>query len=131
MSKYLNEQPIKLAYLFGSQATGHTTPLSDVDVGVIFEDEVPEDEKFDLRMRLMIDLSTIAKRRSSVEVVPLDRTPDPFRYEATGGIELVNQDENFVRNFRYQAMRDYLTNLHYRQLHTQIYLDRVAEKGLS
>lgn len=34
----LKKHKISTAYLFGSAATGETTPLSDVDIGVVFKD---------------------------------------------------------------------------------------------
>ncbi len=31
---------VRLAYLFGSQASGHVGPLSDIDLGILFAEEV-------------------------------------------------------------------------------------------
>ena len=43
---------VKLGYLFGSQATGKTGPLSDYDFAVYLEEKDAR-KRFDLRLRLM------------------------------------------------------------------------------
>ena len=36
----LAQYPVRLAYVYGSVARGQATPLSDVDVGVLFDEDV-------------------------------------------------------------------------------------------
>ncbi|MBC8154470.1 MAG: nucleotidyltransferase family protein [Bacteroidetes bacterium] len=53
VSQYLNTQPVKRAYLFGSRARGEATPLSDVDILVELETAVT---LFDfVRMQLQLE----------------------------------------------------------------------------
>jgi predicted nucleotidyltransferase len=47
---------VKLVYLFGSQAGGHTGPLSDYDFAVYFDTEMSEPEMFDLKFNIQDEL---------------------------------------------------------------------------
>lgn len=40
LKKALEKQPVKLAYLYGSQATGKTHPKSDIDIAVVWNEGV-------------------------------------------------------------------------------------------
>ena len=51
---------VKLVYLFGSQATGKTGPLSDYDFAV-YIDEKNSLQRFDIRLELFADLSSALK----------------------------------------------------------------------
>ncbi|MFQ5882160.1 MAG: HepT-like ribonuclease domain-containing protein [Candidatus Methylomirabilales bacterium] len=47
--------PVALAYLFGSHAKGHTTPLSDVDVAVLLREADPH-KREEVYLGLLVDL---------------------------------------------------------------------------
>lgn len=47
--------PVALAYLFGSLAKGRTTPLSDMDVGILLREADPQ-KRMDLYLALLADL---------------------------------------------------------------------------
>jgi predicted nucleotidyltransferase len=40
LPRLLHAEPVRLAYLFGSTAAGRTTPLSDVDLALLVDDEL-------------------------------------------------------------------------------------------
>ncbi|MBQ4009165.1 MAG: nucleotidyltransferase domain-containing protein, partial [Bacteroidales bacterium] len=40
IAEYFKTQPIQKAWLFGSYARGEQTPLSDVDILVVYDDNV-------------------------------------------------------------------------------------------
>lgn len=46
------DQPVRFAYLFGSQATGRASTLSDIDVAVYVNENTDSDTRFALRLRL-------------------------------------------------------------------------------
>ena len=58
---------IKLAYLFGSQATGNVGPMSDYDFA-IYIDGLNSKERFDLKINLMTAISSILKT-DAIDVV--------------------------------------------------------------
>jgi predicted nucleotidyltransferase len=71
--------PVVAAYLFGSQASGVTTPLSDVDIAVILEAGVPSPG--DVQALLISDLM-LALGRSDVDVVILNAAPPLLKERA-------------------------------------------------
>ncbi len=50
---------VRLAYLFGSQATGQAGPLSDFDFGVLFGSAFSAEERFRRGLELSADLMGI------------------------------------------------------------------------
>jgi predicted nucleotidyltransferase len=53
------QHPVRLAYLFGSQAIQRTHPSSDVDVAVLLDESLTPEERFAERLRLLGDLARI------------------------------------------------------------------------
>jgi predicted nucleotidyltransferase len=73
---------IKLAYLFGSRATGRVGPLSDYDFAVYFDEKMPSLKMFDLKLRLMAEIDSFLKR-DDTDVVMLNSEGNPvLRYHA-------------------------------------------------
>lgn len=52
----LAQAGVSLAYLFGSVAQGRERPDSDLDVAVLFADDVPRERYGDLRVHLLTEL---------------------------------------------------------------------------
>lgn len=69
------EPKVKLVYLFGSQATGKTGPLSDFDFAV-FIDERDSLKRFDVKLSLMADISSTLKT-NEVDLVIINETDAP------------------------------------------------------
>lgn len=61
---------IKLVYLFGSQASGQTGPLSDYDFA-IYLDNVDRQARFELQLELMSQLGKLLKTEK-IDVVVLN-----------------------------------------------------------
>jgi len=68
------QHPVRLAYLFGSQATRRTHPNSDVDIAVLLDESLTSDELFAERLRLLGDLSHIFGT-DNVDFVILNEAP--------------------------------------------------------
>lgn len=66
---------VKLAYLFGSRATGKIGPLSDYDFA-IYLDEKDEKKRFDLQLKLAGDIS-IKLKSDNVDLVVLNDVDAP------------------------------------------------------
>lgn len=66
----LSEHPVRLAVLFGSQATGTVTAESDVDVAVEFDKSLSVEERHRARLDLIVDLMT-ALGMNDVDVTDL------------------------------------------------------------
>src|SRR5215470_14397540 len=74
------QHPVRLAYLFGSQATRRTHPNSDVDIAVLLDESLTSDELFAERLRLLGDLSHIFGT-DNVDLVMLNEASPLLAYE--------------------------------------------------
>jgi predicted nucleotidyltransferase len=57
---------IRSAYLFGSAATGHAGPDSDIDIAIRCAPEISPESGFNLRLELMDKLENVFKRPTDV-----------------------------------------------------------------
>jgi hypothetical protein len=57
LPRLLDQQPIRLAYLFGSVTTGRTTPFSDVDIALLVAEDLSPLEKLRLILRTQLALA--------------------------------------------------------------------------
>jgi predicted nucleotidyltransferase len=69
------------AFVFGSMATGRTTPLSDVDIGVWLDPELPSRERLSARLHLMAEAAA-ALRTDEVDLVILNDAPPLLQHRA-------------------------------------------------
>lgn len=70
------EFPVDLAYIFGSVAQHNARPESDVDIAVLLSGALSQEERFELRLKLIGALSRTLKK--SVDVVVLNDTASLF-----------------------------------------------------
>lgn len=92
-------------FLYGSYDTDHQTPLSDVDLAVVFaDDSVPGPED---RLRL-VGVAMEALREDDVSLTVLNGTPLPFQHQVlrTGRLLLV-RDEGALADFRQRVVHRY------------------------
>jgi predicted nucleotidyltransferase len=99
---------VVLAFLYGSQATGTASPLSDVDIALLFGREVPEKERFDQVLRLHGELAHIFKR-DDVNVVDIAQgTPLLNNEIRLHGIVLYSQADEVRVEFEIRALQRFL-----------------------
>jgi predicted nucleotidyltransferase len=114
---------VRLGYLFGSVARGKIGPLSDIDVGVLFEGSSPIRE---LQGRVM-DALCLALKTDRIDVVALNEAPDPLRYRVIrDGILVCSKDPKIQQRFESDVVRRYLD---FKPLREMAF--RVARKRLS
>ena len=102
----LDRYPVVAAYLFGSQASGQTTALSDVDVAVLLEPGVAAPGM--VQARLISDLMLVF-HRSDVDVVVLNRAPILLRQRVIGpGRVLYCRDDTARVRFEVATRREYV-----------------------
>jgi predicted nucleotidyltransferase len=70
VNETLRSYRVEIAYLFGSQARGEARPLSDADVGVLFEESVEPQARFHAMVMLTSELPSVMGI-SRVDVVDL------------------------------------------------------------
>ena len=78
---------VVLAYVFGSFAYGTVTPLSDLDIAVVFDKKVPDKERFDRRVRLSYEIGKLTEM-DRVDVDDLVAARNPlFKHDAALGAQ--------------------------------------------
>ncbi|MBA3756280.1 MAG: nucleotidyltransferase domain-containing protein, partial [Nitrosomonas sp.] len=81
---------IKLAILFGSQATGNVRPDSDIDLGLLAQAPLSADFKLQL-------IQTIgAEFGHPVDIVDLYHVPEPITGQVFKGIRLIGSDTTYA-----------------------------------
>lgn len=91
LKEVLNEHPIRLGVLFGSQATGAAESHSDIDVAVEFLPSV--EDQFKAQLELGVDLSC-ALGTDDIDVVDLQTVRPAVGYSALrSGIVIVGDSE--------------------------------------
>jgi len=95
----LREHPKVVAvYLFGSQARGEATPLSDIDIAVILKDIDPKAEG---------EVGSLYSKK--IDLVLFHRLPLYIQFEVLKeGKELLVKDEEYLEEVKLRVLRDYL-----------------------
>jgi len=92
----LQKFPVRIATVFGSRAGGEASNLSDLDVAVQFEEDVPRER----RLRLMDEITvavTGCTGFDAVDLVDLEEAGPVLAYEALrGGVLVVGSEEDAV-----------------------------------
>lgn len=115
--------PVIAAYLFGSQASGATTPLSDIDIAVLLEPDTPSPGR--LQAELISDLMLVL-RRSDIDVVVLNTAPPLLKARAISGRLLYCRDELARVRFEVAARRGYFDTKPLRDAQDRALLDRYS-----
>jgi predicted nucleotidyltransferase len=107
--------PVALAYLHGSQASRQATPLSDIDVAIVTEGDLPPRDRLRMELTLETTLATVLGRDVDVRVI--NQAPLAVRGKVVQtGILLYARDDatrvNFETSVR-SAYFDFLPVLHY------------------
>jgi predicted nucleotidyltransferase len=104
LKKYFSgRKEVAFAFLYGSQATGNATKLSDVDIGVYFYPqkkhpiEWEEEVFYPAEDEIWSDLEQIVRRE--VELLVLNRVSASVAASSIRGIALVINDWNLYLDF--------------------------------
>ena len=109
LQAYFSRQPdVRLAYLYGSVATGQTWAESDLDVGVLFDDTLTPHERFRRALRMSSQVEEALDRAIEADVRELNDAPLEFLYQVYyHGCCLYARDENERVSFETRVMREY------------------------
>ena len=103
----LERSPVRLAYLFGSVATGRARGGSDVDVAVVLEPSLPAERYVELSLELARRLSA-ASGVGGIEVVVLNDAPLPLLGRAVRErVVLFSRDEPFRVRFEGKVLKEF------------------------
>ncbi len=102
-----DNEAIKLAYLFGSQAGGDTGPLSDYDFAVYLDEELSEADMFEIQLELQTRLVN-AIGTDNVDVAVLNTVAAPeFKYNVIKYGELLVEREPYKVLVEPRIMTEY------------------------
>jgi len=96
-------------YLFGSYAMGRPTPLSDIDLAVLFDCSVDKNMFFTKKLQLMGDLSTILGT-DGIDLVILNEAPPGLGYRVIKDGRLLyskDEDKDQLVAFKVRALDRY------------------------
>jgi len=86
---------VRLVYLFGSQATEKTGPLSDHDFAVFLDDKISNQQMFDIKFMLQDKLSRELKT-DKIDIVILNLTQGPeLKYNIIKNGKLIYEIEPY------------------------------------
>lgn len=129
----LRRRGVALVYLYGSQALGRSTRLSDIDVGVVFKDAravlYPRVRRVKLYLELMHHLEPVFAPGLSreIDLVFLQTASPVLQFEAINVAHpLFVADRLFRADYEESVLRQYLDIRPLVEVHYQAALDRAA-----
>jgi predicted nucleotidyltransferase len=131
LKKYFsNKDSIILAYLFGSTVRGDTGRLSDIDIGVLLDENISNKESFDMELKIISEIAILIKK-NKIDLVVLNEAPLLLSYNIikTGLILKSNELERL--KFETKILDEYLDQKYYINRHSYDSLKRIAQVGFS
>ena len=125
LKSLLKKHGVVLAYLFGSMANGKITPLSDIDIAVVFSKQTPKNEYFDRELRIATEVSTLCEIEHA-DIVNLETAHSPLlKYNAVfHGKLLLSFGEEKRRQFEFGIMQEHEDTEHLREAAYKILINR-------
>lgn len=100
---FVGTEGLVAAYLFGSYGTPRQTPLSDVDLALVFRAGSEPDRDHESKLRTDI-VDTLGEE--DVSIVVLNQAPSPFQYEVlSSGRRIFCNDEAALADFVQQVLK--------------------------
>jgi len=119
LARIFKKQKVVFAYLFGSQAKGTAGSLSDIDIAVYFDEEVADDDRFDLRLKVLGELTDLYKT-DQVDLVVLNDAPPLLAHRILKeGLRIFSDNEKMRLEYEVKAVLKYLDWKPYLDKYTQ------------
>lgn len=113
ISQILKKYPIQQAYLFGSYVHGTVTPLSDIDIAVLYQPTVDRDKT---ESALFAELSLLLKS-DNIDLVDLNQATPLLAHRAVLlGRSLLPEDPHVAAVFKTKILHAYEDARHLREL---------------
>jgi predicted nucleotidyltransferase len=119
MKKIFKENKVILAYLFGSEAKGTSHEESDVDIGVLFDEDVKTEDYLRLEGRLIEFFSEIYPKKE-INIVNLNIASPLLKQAAILEGKLLYQRTNLDRIlFQIRTLQEYEEYLHLSEIYNR------------
>jgi len=130
LAEYFGKQKeVKLAYLFGSAAKGTEGKLSDIDIGVYLDEKLSKSKRFDIRLKLISEISSVLKT-DKIDVVVMNDSPTHLNYNIIKYGKILKSSQMRAKT-EFNILKRYLDMSYYIKRHTELAIKRIAERGLS
>lgn len=108
LARIFKKHSVVFAYLFGSQAKGTAGSLSDIDIAVYFDDEIDANEHFDLKLKVLDEITDLY-RTDEVDLVVLNDSPPLLSHRILKeGILIFSDNDKARLAYDVKAMLKYL-----------------------
>ena len=130
LASILPQQPVQVAYLYGSVATGLVTPFSDVDIALVIDADIAPLERLKLILRLQVNLADCCGI-SNADVRILNDAPLVLRGKVVcAGVLLYARDERERVEFETNTRLRYFDYLPVHKRLQDAFFADVRERGL-
>ncbi len=129
LNRLARKYKINTFYVFGSQATGKTTRLSDYDFAVLLDDKVPAEKYGDYQIKIISELLRLVKS-DHIDLVILNNKKISLllKYNVIkDGKILFEKNKNKRVNLEVNILRRWLDWQYFEGLWGDIYVKCVAE----
>ena len=132
VAETLRPRPVMLAYLFGSAAIGQMTPLSDVDIAlVVDEDHVFKHSRLQFELEIEDELAARCEV-NQIDVRVINAAPLLLRGEVvTHGRLMFARDEDARIEFETRTRMEYFDFLPAAELYRAAFFEHLRQRGLS
>ena len=97
---------IKLAYLYGSYALGYQTEFSDIDIGILLNENFNPNYLYTIELSLKIEI--MFDYRINIDLRILNGAPPRFLFEVIkNGIIIFMRDKDFFHEFEIKVLSEY------------------------
>lgn len=129
LTERLSNYPVVFAYLFGSQATGKASRLSDIDLALYLNESTVKSERFEIRLDVTAELNSMMK--NPVDVIILNDVPLSLRYEVLkhGKLILCKDREKRIET-EITILSKYLDRRYYDKRRAEIILGQMSKRVL-
>lgn len=115
------EKKVKFAYLFGSQASSRTGPLSDMDIAVYLDRTVKPGI---YRLRLMEALSKVIGR-NDLDLIVLNEASPLLKHEVIKYGRILKDASPLRTSFEIETIQEFLDTAHLRQVQRTVLADSI------
>jgi predicted nucleotidyltransferase len=127
---FSSKDSVILAYLFGSTVRGDAGKLSDVDIGILLDEKLSKEDRFDLELKLISEIAILIKK-NKIDLVVLNEAPLLLAHNIIKDGIVLKSDEAERVKFETKILSMYIDEKYYIKRHTEETLKRIAEAGFS
>lgn len=127
LKKKLEAGGVYIVYLFGSRAIGIASPLSDIDIGVVFK-EPPSSRDHRALYQSLYDIFSEVYPRFKLDIVFLQTASLSLQYHAIKeGKVFYEKDRNFTVDYEESTVKQYLDFRPVLELFDRVTMEKYAK----